>query len=120
MAELLPNLMQVGDDDFDEQVLRSALPVLVEFTADWCPPCRALAPHFARLSSDYAGTLRFAKLDTDEHVEASARFGVQGIPTLVLFAGGKEVGRIVGPHPARLQQGIERLLAAVSGAATRV
>ena len=114
MAEMLPNLAQVSDQDFDERVLRSALPVLVEFTADWCPPCRALAPHFARLSSAYQGRLVFAKIDTDANVDVPARYGIQGIPTLMLFAGGRPVGRIVGPHPARLQQGIERLLAEVS------
>ena len=113
MAELLPNLRQVGDDDFDEQVLRSALPVLVEFTADWCPPCRALAPVFEKLSQTYTDKLRFARMDTDENLQTPVQVGVQGIPTLVLFVNGQPVGRLVGPHPARLQLGIDRLLAQI-------
>lgn len=110
MAETHPNLLLVNDQDFDERVLRSTLPVLVEFTADWCPPCRVLAPHFARLSFAYQGRLSFAKMDTDENTRVPAQLGIQGIPTFILFAGGKAVGRLVGPHPGRLQQGIDRLL----------
>lgn len=114
MAETYPNLVQVSDQNFEEQVLHSTLPVLVEFTAEWCPPCRALAPHVARLSNTYEGTLRFAKMDTDENLQVPARLGIQGIPTFVLFAGGKPAGRLVGPHPGRLQQSIEHLLAGAS------
>ena len=106
--------MLVSDQDFEERVLHSTLPVIVEFTANWCPPCRVLAPHFARQSLSYQGKLSFAKMDTDENVLVPARFGIQGIPTLVLFAGGRQVGRLVGPHPGRLQESIERLLAGVS------
>ena len=114
MTENHPNLFLVSDQDFEERVLHSALPVIVDFTAEWCPPCRALAPIYARLSNTYQGRLSFAKMDTDENVVMPARFGIQGMPTLVLFAGGRPVGRLVGPHPSRLQQGIERMLAVVS------
>jgi thioredoxin 1 len=117
MAENHPHLVLVSDQDFEERVLHSTLPVIVEFTANWCPPCRVLAPHFARLSSSFQGKLRFAKMDTDESVLVPDRFGIQGIPTLVLFAGGRPIGRLVGPHPGRLQQSIEHLLAEVSAAA---
>jgi thioredoxin len=114
MAENYPNLFLVSDQDFEQRVLGSTLPVIVEFTADWCPPCRVLAPLYARLSSAYQGKLSFAKMETDENVLVPARLGIQGIPTLVLFAGGRPVGRVVGPPPGRLQQSIERLLAEVS------
>jgi len=114
MAENHPNLFLVSDQDFEQRVLHSTLPVIVEFTADWCPPCRVLAPLYAQLSDTYQGKLRFAKMDSDENVLVPARLGIQGIPTLVLFAGGRPVGRLVGPHPARLQQSIDRLLAEVS------
>ena len=114
MAENHPNLFLVSDQDFEQRVLHSTLPVIVDFTADWCPPCRVLAPLYARLSSTYQGKLRFAKMDTDENVLVPARLGIQGVPTLVLFAGGRPVGRVVGPHPGRLQQSIEHLLAEVS------
>lgn len=111
MTESYPNLFLVSDQDFEQRVLYSTLPVIVDFTADWCPPCRVLAPIYARLSSHYQGKLRFAKMDTEENILTPARFGIQGLPTLVLFVGGRPIGRVVGPHPAHLQQHIERLLA---------
>jgi thioredoxin 1 len=119
MAENHPNLFLVSDQDFEQRVLNSTRPVIVDFTADWCPPCHILAPLFARLSDTYQGKLSFAKMDTDENVLVPARLGIQGVPTLVLFAGGRPVGRVVGPHPGRLQQSIERLLAEVSAEVTR-
>ena len=112
------NLFLVSDQDFEQRVLHSTLPVIVEFTADWCPPCRVLAPIYARLSNTYEGKLRFAKMDSDENVLVPARLGIRGLPTLVLFAGGKAIGRVVGPHPGRLQQDIERLLAEMSAEVT--
>ena len=119
MAENYPHLVLVSDQDFEERVLHSALPVIVEFTANWCPPCRVLAPHFARLSSSYQGKVTFVKMDTEENVLVPARLGIQGIPTLVLFAGGRPIGYLVGPHPGRLQESIDHLLAGVSAAVTR-
>ena len=119
MTENHPNLFQVSDQDFEQRVLNSTLPVIVDFTADWCPPCRVLAPLYARLSDTYQGTLSFAKMDIDENTLVPARLGIQGAPTLVLFVGGRPVGRVVGPHPGRLQQSIERLLAEVNTTATR-
>lgn len=108
-----PNLFMVSDQDFEARVLNAQLPVLVDFTADWCPPCRALAPAYEHLSDSYQDKLAFAKIDGDENPQVLARFGIQGLPTLVLFVGGKPYGRLVSPHPGRLQQSIERLLAEV-------
>lgn len=107
------NVFAVSDQDFAAQVLQAALPVLVDFTAEWCPPCRALAPVYEKLSLAYAGRLRFARMDTDENLLTPAQQGIQGMPTLVLFVNGRPMGRLVGPHPARLQQNINRLLAQI-------
>ena len=108
------NLFTVSDGDFTEQVLRSKLPVIVDFTAAWCPPCHAQAPIYENLSQTYAGRLRFARMDVDENPQTTIQQGIQGMPTLVLYVNGQPVGRLVGPHPSRLQQGIDRLLVQVS------
>jgi thioredoxin len=106
-------VLTITDQDFAEQVLQASQPVIVDFTASWCPPCRALAPVFEKLSQSYTGKLRFARMDTDENLKTPMQVGIQGMPTLVLFAHGQQVGRLIGPHPARLQQGIDRLLAQI-------
>jgi thioredoxin 1 len=105
------NLFTVSDKDFAERVLSSTVPIIVDFTAEWCPPCKALAPVYHKLSQEYIGKLRFARMDTDDDPEASIQLGIQGVPTLVIFKDGKELGRLVGPHPARLKPSIDRILA---------
>ncbi|GHO45794.1 thioredoxin family protein [Ktedonospora formicarum] len=104
------NLFEVSDQNFESQVLQSELPVLIDFWAEWCPHCKVLAPNYARLSDTYAGAVRFATLNADDNPDVPTRFGVQGLPTLLLFASGNLVARIVGPHPTRLQQRIEQAL----------
>ncbi len=88
--------IQVNDENFEQEVLQSPKPVIVDFWAAWCGPCRALAPVIEALATEYDGQVRFAKLDVDENPELALTYRVQGIPTLILFFGGREIGRFVG------------------------
>jgi thioredoxin 1 len=86
----------VAEPDFEAEVLASPVPVLVEFAAAWCPPCRALAPILHRLSSELAGRAKIVAVDADEHPALAARFSVRGYPTVIAFGGGKERARHLG------------------------
>jgi thioredoxin 2 len=98
---LLPWIVEAGPDSFDEEI-RASVPVLVDFWAPWCGPCRMVSPLVERLGKDHAGRLKVVKLNVDEAPAISARFSVQGIPLLVVISDGSEVDRLVGAAP--LQQ----------------
>jgi thioredoxin len=103
----------LSDDTFDAEVLRSDVPVLVDFWATWCPPCRALAPVLEDLARSYAGRAKVAKLDVDQNPATAARFRIQAVPTLLFFQGGQVVDEAVGALPrAALAQKLDRLLPA--------
>ncbi len=93
------NAVAVTGANFETEVLQSKVPVLVDFWAAWCGPCRAIAPAVEEIAKDYEGRLKVAKVDVDENMEISARYGVQSIPTLMLFKDGDAVERLIGAYP---------------------
>lgn len=92
-------LSEVSDLDFEHQVVESDLPVLVDFWAPWCGPCRMVAPRVEEISEEYDGRLKVVKVNVDENPATAGRYGVLSIPTLMLFKGGKPVERAVGALP---------------------
>lgn len=105
------NLRHVSDATFDTDVLDSSTPVLVDFWAPWCGPCRMIAPIVESLAGDYEGRLAVAKLNVDENPGTAQRYQVMGIPTLIVFKGGEPVERIVGYLPKEeLQRRVDAVL----------
>ncbi|MFV1987487.1 MAG: thioredoxin TrxC [Gemmatimonadota bacterium] len=97
---LLDRPVKVVDEDFDRLIDDAEVPVLVDFHADWCGPCKAMAPALDDLAHERSGDLLVAKLDTDANPKTSERFEIRAIPTLIVFRGGQEAGRVSGAVPA--------------------
>lgn len=93
------NINHASDSSFDNDVLKGNEPVLVDFWAEWCGPCKALAPKLEEIAGEMSGKAKIVKVDVDANPDTASKYGVRGIPTLVLFKGGKEVGRLVGNQP---------------------
>ena len=91
--------VEITDDTFDQEVIQSATPVLVDFWADWCAPCKMIAPMVDELADEYDGKVKFTKLDVDSNPMTATNFGIRGIPTLLIFKGGKPVESVVGAVP---------------------
>jgi thioredoxin 1 len=92
-------ISQLNDTNFSDAVEKNKGPILVDFWAEWCMPCRALAPVIDELSTEFDGKVRFAKVNVDECRDIPAKFGIRGIPTLILFNDGKKVNELVGNQP---------------------
>ena len=97
--------IHVSDETFEQLVLNSPLPVLVDFWAPWCGPCRMIAPVVEDLAAKYAGRAVIAKINTDENPEVPTDLGIMGIPTLIIFQDGEEVDRVVGFAPGHTLEG---------------
>ena len=93
------NILHVTDASFEADVLKSATPVLLDFWAQWCGPCKAIAPVLEQIAPEYAGRLQIAKLDIDQNPATPAQYGVRGIPTMILFKDGNVVATTVGAVP---------------------
>lgn len=105
-------VFEVTDANFDQEVLNSDQPVLVDFWAVWCGPCKAIAPIVDSLAANYAGKLKVAKVNVDQNGATPSRYGVRGIPALIFFKGGKVADQIVGYVPQDvIEEKINRLLA---------
>jgi thioredoxin 1 len=90
------SVIHLTNQNFDEEVLQSALPVLVDFWAEWCGPCKMIAPVVEELGGELAGQMKVAKVNVDEAQELAARYNIMSIPTLLVFKNGKQVNQIVG------------------------
>ena len=99
-------VLQITDESFERDVLQSDKLVLVDFWAEWCGPCKLIAPLFDTLSEEYSGRVEVAKMDVDNNQETPSNFNIRGIPTFILFKGGKEVRRVVGAQTLNYMQDI--------------
>uniref|UniRef100_UPI0030038BF4 thioredoxin n=1 Tax=Anunuuluaehu liula TaxID=3049639 RepID=UPI0030038BF4 len=99
MGDSRLTVLQVIDSSFNEEVIRSNRPVLVDFWAPWCGPCRMIAPVVDEIADEYAGTVKVVKINTDENPSASTEYGIRSIPTLMIFIDGKIVDTVIGAVP---------------------
>jgi thioredoxin 1 len=105
------NLINVTDGSFQKDVLEAEIPTFVDFWASWCGPCRMIGPVFEELSNEYAGKVKFVKINVDENPKTPSNYGVRGIPTLIMFKGGKAVDQIVGAVPkSQLDGAVKKVL----------
>lgn len=101
------DITELSSNNFSQEVLQSPIPVLVDFWATWCGPCRALAPKIEAVAKSFAGKVKIGKIDVDQNPELAAKYGVRSIPTLVFFKNGSTAGQLVGNVP---QDSIEQLI----------
>jgi thioredoxin 1 len=104
-------LLHLSEGDFEREVLKSAVPTVVDFYADWCGPCRLVGPVIEGLSSEYDGKVKFVKVNTDENQGLAVKYDIMSIPTVVVFSNGRVIDRLVGASPAQVyRQRIDKAL----------
>jgi thioredoxin 1 len=107
----MADIAEVGDDTFEAEVLKSNLPVLVDFWAPWCGPCKTIAPLVEEIAKEFAGRLKVTKLNVDDHPATASRYGIRGIPNLIILKSGVVKEQIIGAAPkAKLVSAIEKAL----------
>jgi len=105
---MTPGVLEITDKNFQVEVLQSEQPVLVDFTAPWCPPCRRIAPMIDELAAENVGGAKIGKVNIDENQQSAANYGVEAIPTLIIFKGGQPQQRFQGiPAKARVQEALD-------------
>jgi thioredoxin 1 len=103
------NTIEVTDENFEAEILKAETPVLVDFWAVWCGPCRQVAPSVEALATEYEGKLKVGKMNVDDHQQVPQKYGIRSIPTLLVFKGGQVVGQIVGAVPkSKLEDEIKK------------
>lgn len=106
------SVITLNDSNFDQEVLKSDIPVLVDFWAAWCGPCRMVAPIIEELSSEYSGRVKFAKLDVDANPQKAGQYNIRSIPNMIVFKNGRPVDAIIGAMPkAAIAQRLEAAIA---------
>jgi thioredoxin 1 len=103
------DIVTLQDSTFDAEVLKSDVPVLVDFWAVWCGPCKAIAPAVEEIARRYKGKLKVGKMDVDEHQQIPQNFGIRSIPTLLLFKGGQVVGTVIGADKGKLEEAVKKV-----------
>jgi thioredoxin 1 len=105
----MKNIIELNETNFEPEVLQAAGPVLVDFYAPWCGPCKMLAPFLEQLAGEFTSRVKFSKLNVDETSELAGRYDITGVPTLMLFRGGETVDRVVGfPGPRQLKAWLDK------------
>lgn len=106
----MANLAEWNDDNFDNEVISSDRPVLVDFSAEWCGPCKQLAPVIEELAEKYAEQVKVGKVDVDQAQKVAMKYGIMGVPTVMLFKDGEAIDRIVGNQPEKIEGMIGKVL----------
>jgi thioredoxin 1 len=107
----MSDIFQVTDDNFEAEIMKSDLPAMVDFWAEWCGPCRMVGPVVEELANQYKGKVKIGKMDVDKNRQTPAKFGIRNIPTLILFKGGQVAQTIIGAQPKSYIEGeLKKLL----------
>ena len=105
-------MLDLTSDTFEKEVIKNKLPVLVDFWAPWCGPCRLVSPVLEKISSEYISKLKFSKMNVDDNQELAAKYDVRGIPCMIIFSKGKELDRLIGAYPEpELRKKIDLIIA---------